>query len=119
MPLKRKGQMQKACTPKKDYSRNLSVRMTEEQYQRLRQYMKLARLNSTAYFCRLIREDEFKGRFPELNRAMHASVNMIYSNVLQISRHQRARVMDTEAIGKLVFLADRLCEEIYLLAGQK
>lgn len=50
---------------------------------------------------------------------MHAGVNMIYSNVLQISRHQRARVMDTEAVEKLVFLADKLCEEIYLLAGQK
>ena len=34
----------------RDYSRNLSVRMTEEQYQRLQQYMKLTRLNSTAYF---------------------------------------------------------------------
>ena len=93
--------------------------MTEEQYQRLRQYMKLSRLISTAYFCRLIREDEFKGRFPELNRAMHTGVNMIYSNVLQISRHQRARTMDAEAIGKLLFLTDKLCEEICLLAGQK
>ena len=119
MPLKRKTQQKKVCISRKDYSRNLSVRMTEEQYQRLRQYMKLTRLNSTAYFCRLIQEDKFKGRFPELNRAMHAGVNMIYSNALQISRHQRARAMDAEAISKLVFLTDKLCEEIYLLAGQK
>ena len=119
MPLKRKTQKQKTCLQKADYSRNLSVRMTEEQYQRLRQYMKLARLNSTAYFCRLIREEEFKGRFPELNHAMHAGVNMIYSNVLQISRYQRAKAMDAEAVGELLFLTNKLCEEISLLAGQK
>ena len=93
--------------------------MTEEQYRCLQQYMNLARLNSTAYFCRLIREDEFQGRFPELTRAMHASVNMIYSNVLQITRHQRIGEMDAEATRKLVFLTDKLCEEIYLLADQK
>lgn len=117
MPPKRKSQ--KASSPKKDYSRNLSVRMTEEQYQCLRQYMKLTRLNSTAYFCRLIQGNEFKGRFPKLNHAMHASINMIYSNVRQISRHQRAKEMDSEFVGKLTFLMDKLCEEIYLLSNQK
>jgi len=116
---KRKIQKQKARTPKKDYSKNLSVRMTEEQYQRLQQYMKLTRLKSTAYFCRLIRGNNFKGRSPELNRAMHTSVNKIYSNMRQISRHQRAKEMDAEAVGNLAFLMDKLCEEIYLLAGQK
>lgn len=110
---------QKACSPMRDYSRNLSVRMTEEQYRRLQQYMKLTRLKSTAYFCRLIRGDDFKGRSPGLNHAMHTSVNMIYSNVRQISRHQRAKEMDAEAVEKLTFLMDKLCEEIYLLAGQK
>ena len=50
---------------------------------------------------------------------MHASVNMIYSNVQQISRHQRAMGMDADAVAKLVFLMDKLCEEIYLLASQK
>ena len=54
-----------------------------------------------------------------MNHAMHASVNMIYSNVMQISRHQRAWNMDTEAVGKSAFLMDKLCEEIYLLANQK
>lgn len=103
----------------RDYSRNLSVRMTEEQYQRLQRYIKMTKLNSTAYFCRLIQGNEFKGRSPKLNRAMHASVNMICSNVNQISRHQRARNMDAESVGKLTFLADKLCEEVYLLSNQK
>lgn len=103
----------------RDYSRNLSVRMTEEQYQRLQRYMEMARLGSTAYFRRLIQENEFRGRSPKLNHALHASVNMIYSNVKQISRCQRAKDMNAEAIGKLAFLMDKLCEEVYLLSSQK
>lgn len=103
----------------RDYSRNLSVRMTEKQYQRLRQYMGLTRLNSTAYFCRLIQGNEFKGRSPKLNHALHASVNMIYSNVRQITRYRYAKDMDAEAVAKLDFLIDKICEEIYLLATQK
>ena len=103
----------------RDYSRNLSVRMTEKQYQRLRQYMGLTRLNSTAYFCRLIQGNEFKGRSPKLNHALHASVNMTNSNVKQITRHQRASGMDAEAVSKLLFLTDKLCEEVYLLSNQK
>ena len=103
----------------RDYSRNLSVRMTEEQYQRLQQYMKLTRMNSTAYFCRLIQGDDFRGRSPKLNHALHASVNMIYSNVRQITRYRYAKDRDAEAVAKLDFLIDKICEEIYLLATQK
>ena len=103
----------------RDYSRNLSVRMTEEQYQCLQQYMKLTRMNSTAYFCRLIQGDDFRGRSPKLNHALHASVNMIYSNVRQITRYRYAKDMDAEAVAKLDFLIDKICEEIYLLATQK
>ena len=103
----------------RDYSRNLSVRMTEKQYQRLQQYMGMTRLDSTAYFCRLIRGDGFRGRSPELNHALHASVNMIYSNVRQITRHRYAKDLDAETVAKLDFLMDKLCEEVYLLAAQK
>ena len=100
----------------RDYSKSLSVRMTEE---RLQRYMGMTRLNSTAYFRRLIQENEFKGRSPKLNHALHVSVNVIYSNVKQITRHQRARGMDAEAVSKLLFLTDKLCEEVYLLSNQK
>lgn len=103
----------------RDNSRNISVRMTEEQYQRLQKYMELTRLTRTAYFRRLIHGDIFRGYSPKLNRAMHASVNIIYSNVRQISRHRRAKDLDAETTKKLFFLADRLCEEIYLLSSQK
>ena len=58
-----------------------TVRMTEIQYQQLQRYMEMTRLGSTAYFCRLIQGNEFRGRSSKLNHALHASVNMIYSNV--------------------------------------
>lgn len=109
----------KARVSTRDYSRNLSVRMTEEQYQRLQRNMGMTRLHSTAYFCRLIQGKDFKGHSPKLNHALHASVNRIYSNVKQITHHQRARGMDAEAVSKLLFLTDKLCEEVYLLSSQK
>ncbi len=117
MPHNRK--IRKVRRPTRDYSKNLSVRMTEEQYQQLQRYMKLTRLTSTTYFRHLINGNTIRGHSPKLNRAMHTGVNKIYSNVLQISRHQRAREMDAEAVAKMVYLMDKLCEEIYLLANQK
>jgi hypothetical protein len=99
--------------------KNISVRMTENQYQRLQRYMKLTRLKSTTYFRRIILGESLKGRSPKLKRAMHTSVNRIYSNVQQITRHQSAKDIDAETTQKLVYLMDRLCEEIYLLANQK
>lgn len=77
--------------------------MTEEQYQRLQRYMGMTRLHCTAYFCRLIQGKDLKGHSPKLNHALHTSVNRIYSNVKQITRHQRARGMDAEAVSKLLF----------------
>lgn len=103
----------------RDNSRNLSVRMTEEQYQQLQRYMGVAKLNSTAYFRRLIQGNDFKGHSPKLNHALHTSVNRIYSNVNQICRHHQAKDIDAEAVGKLAFLMDKLCEEVYLLSSQK
>lgn len=117
MPHNRKSR--KIRQPMRDNSRNLSVRMIERQYRRLQRYMGMTRLSSTAYFRRLIQGNDFKGHSPKLNRALHASVNMIYSNVKQITRHQRAGELDADAVAKIRFLADKLCEEIYLLVGQK
>lgn len=85
----------------RDNSRNISIRMTEDQYQRLQRYTELTRLTSTTYFRRLIHGDTLKGYSPKLNRAMHASVNMIYSNVRQISRHQRAKKIDAETTERI------------------
>lgn len=117
--MRHNRKMRKVRVSTRDYSRNLSVRMKEEQYQRLQRYMGTTRLCSTAYFCRLIREDNFKGHLPKLNHALHTSFNMIYSNVRQITRHQQAKVLDVDAVAKLAFLMDKFCGEVYLLANQK
>ncbi len=103
----------------RDNSRNIAVHMTEGQHQQLRKYMALTRLNSTTYFRHLIHGNTIKANSRELKRALHASLNKIHSNIRQIARHRRTRELDVEAAAQMVFLADKLCEEVYLLAAQK
>lgn len=105
--------------PMRDNSRNISVRMTEEQYQRLQRYKNLIHIRSTTYFRHLIYKNRLKGRSNELHHAMHASLNKIYSNIQQIVRHQRATELDADAVTQMRFLMDELCEEIYQLSSQK
>lgn len=105
--------------PMRDNSRNLSVRMTEMEYQQLQRYLKLTRLSSTTYFRHLIHGDGVKARSGELDHALHASLSKIYSNVHQIIRRRRAGELDGVSTAKARYLLDKLCEEIYLLAGQK
>lgn len=103
--------------PMRDNSRNLSVRMTEMEYQQLQRYLNLTRLSSTTYLRHLIHGDGVKARSRELNHALHASLGKIHSNVHQIIRYQGAE--ELEAAARARYLMDRLCEEVYLLAGQK
>lgn len=117
MRLKRKTR--KVRGPMRDNSRSLSVRMTEGQHQRLITYLNLTRLNSTTYFRNLIHGNCLRGRSKELNYAMHASVNKIHSNVQQILRHQKAGELDSRAVSQMRFLADKLCEEAYLLSRRE
>lgn len=105
--------------PMRDNSRNLSVRMTEMEYQQLQRYLKLTRFSSTTYLRHLIHGDGVKARPGELNRALHASLGKIHSNVHQIIRCRRTEELDAEATARARYLMDRLCEEVYLLAGQK
>lgn len=104
--------------PMRDNSRNLSVRMTEMEYQQLQRYLKLTRLFPTTYLRHLIHGDGVKARPGELDHALHASLGKIYSNVHQIIR-RRAGESDGVSTAKVRYLLDKLCEEIYLLAGQK
>ena len=105
--------------PERDNSRNIAVHMTEEQYQRLQRYMRMTRTGSTVYFRKLIQGDRMIGHVPELDRSMHSGVNRIHSNVQQIAQCEWARMMDDEAVRQMVFLADKLCEEVYLLSCQE
>ncbi len=95
------------------------IHMTEGQYRQLRKYMALARLNSTTHFRHLIRGNTIRAHSRELKRSLHASLNKIHSNIRQIARHQRTGVLDAEAAARIVFPADKLCEEMYLPAAQK
>lgn len=117
MRLKRKTHNVRG--PMRDNSRNPSIRMIEDQYQRLRRYLDLIHLNSTTYFRNLIHGNRLKGRTKELNHAMHASTNKIHSNVQQILRHQKSVKLDGRAVSQMRFLADKLCEETYLLSRRE
>ena len=99
----------------RDNSCSLSVRMTEEQYQRLYRYLAITRLPVTTYFRKLIKETTIHARMPD----PHPAVNHIYSNIRQIARCPRARELAPEQIAQLEFLADKLCEEYFLLSTQQ
>lgn len=103
----------------RDNSRNLSVRMTEEQYQQLCQYLALTGLPVTTYFRKLIRGERVRVRLSRFGLNPHPSVNHICSNVRQIVRNPRARAFAPEAVRRLEFLADLLCEESDCLIRQK
>ena len=49
----------------------------------------------------------------------HPAVNHIYSNIRQIARCPRVRELAPGQITQLEFLADKLCEECFLLSTQQ
>ena len=102
----------------RDNSRNIAVHMTEEQFQRLEHCRKMTRHGVTLYFRKLICGDRLLAHSTELSRVMYKGVNMIHSNVRQIARCPQAKAMDKKSVKKLLFLADKLCEETYLLSCQ-
>ena len=105
--------------PMRDNSRNLSVRMTEEQYRQLCRYLALTGLPVTTYFRKLIRGEHVRARLSRFGLNPHPGVNHICSNVRQISRNPRARALEPEAVRQLEFLADLLCRESDRLTRQK
>ena len=98
--------------PMRDNSRNLSVRMTEEQYQRLCRYLALTGLPVTTYFRKLIQRERVRARLSRFGLNPHPGVNHIYSN-------SRARELYPEAVRQLEFLTDLLCEESDHLTQQE
>ena len=102
-----------------DNSRSLSVRMTEEQYQRLRRYLALTGLPVTTYFRKLIHGGPLRARMSQFGLDPHPGVNPICSNVRQIARCPRAGTVAPEQVKALEFLAELLCEESYRLCSQQ
>lgn len=105
--------------PMRDNSRNLSVRMTEEQYQRLCRYLALTGLPVTTYFRKLILGERVRVRLSRFGLNPHPGVNHICSNARQIVRNPRARALAPEAVRQMAFLADLLCGESDCLIRQK
>ena len=103
----------------RDNSCSLSVRMTEEQYQRLCRYLAVTGLPVTTYFRKLIKEFPIHTRMSRQMLDPHPAVNHIYSNIRQITCCPRARALAPEQIAQLKFLADKLCEECFLLSTQQ
>lgn len=94
----------------RDNSKSISVRMTEEQFQRLESYRNLTRLPVTTYFRKLIAGSEIYERPGKEISQLHAESNMIYSNIRQILRTPRAKALDQETAGKIGFLLEKVVE---------
>lgn len=103
----------------RDNSRNISIRMTEEQHQRLCRYLTLTGLLVTTYFRKLIWGKPIRVRLSRFGLNPHSGVNRICSNIRQIVRCPRAKRLAPEAVGQLEFLAGLLCEEAYRLGCQE
>ena len=114
--MRRNGNPPAKRGPMRDNSQNIAVHMTEEQYQRLQNYMRLTRHGITLYFRKLIHGDKMMGNRTGIKRDMFAGVNMIDSNVRQIIRNPYARELNPDAVEKLEYLSRKLCEEVYCLS---
>ena len=60
--MRRKQQKIRPRGKMRDNSKSISVRMTEEQFQRLTRYLELTRLPVTTYFHKLIAEKQQPGK---------------------------------------------------------
>ena len=111
-PRKKRGSM-------RNNSRNLAMRMTEEQYQQLQRFMALTHLPVTTYFRHLITGFRITANSIPLERKLYAESNMIYSNVRQIARNPRARELGGEQIKQMLFLERKLSEQLYLILSKQ
>ena len=111
--------MHKPRGPMRDNSKSISVRMTEEQYQRLLQYLPLTLLDISRYFRRLIAEEPLVCRPPKEEMNPRPTSNKIYSNIMQITRNPRARELDEACVKKLEYLEKCRLEQMFLLMNLK
>ena len=97
----------------RDNSKNISVRMTEEQFQRLERYRELARLPVATYFRKLIAESEIMERPSRIRFRLYEEVNKIDSNIRQILRNPRSEELDREATDGIRLLLEHILEQAY------
>ena len=101
-----------------EYGKTLSVRMTDEQYERFRRYQKLTAFDKRLYFHHLIWDERITSR-PQRGFDPFTGFNMICSNVRQIVRHERANQLDRQCVAELKYLCDALSEQIFQLSCQE
>ena len=97
----------------RDNSKSISVRMTEEQFQRLTRYLELTRLPVTTYFRKLIAKNRSREKPNPVNRRLYAETNIICSNLQQIMRNPDAVKLDRDAVKQIQFLRERMLDQIF------
>ena len=111
-PRKKRG-------PMKDISRNLAVRMTDEQYEMLKRYMDFTSLPVTVYFHHLITGYQIKARSLDFARPIYYEDNKIYQNLMQLQRNPRANQIGAEQLQMASFLWKKISHETYLLTSME
>ena len=99
----------------KDISRNLAVRMTDEQYELLQRYMALTNHKVTVYFHHLITGYQIKARSLDFARPIYYEDNKIYQNLMQLKRNPRANQIGSAQLQRALFLWKKIGQETYLL----
>ena len=111
--MRRKQQKIRPRGKMRDNSKSISVRMTEEQFQRLTRYLELTRLPVTTYFRKLIAKNRSREKPNPVNRRLYAEVNIICSNLQQILRNPAAVELDRDAVRQIRFLRERMLDQIF------
>lgn len=111
-PRKKRG-------PMKDISRNLAVRMTDEQYELLKRHMALTNLPVTVYFHHLITGFQITARSLDVARPIYYEDNKIYQNLMQLQRNPRANQIGSEQLQTASFLWKKISHETYLLTSMQ
>ena len=111
--MRRKQQKIRPRGKMRDNSKSISVRMTEEQFQRLTRYLELTRLPVTTYFHKLIAENSSQEKPNPANRRLYAETNIICSNLQQIMRNPDAVKLDRDAVKQIQFLRERMLDQIF------
>ena len=111
--MRRKQQKIRPRGKMRDNSKSISVRMTEEQFQRLTRYLELTRLPVTTYFRKLIAKNRSREKPNPVNRKLYAENNMICSNLQQILRNPDAVKLDRDAVRQIRFLQERMLDQVF------
>ena len=111
--MRRKQQKIRPRGKMRDNSKSISVRMTEEQFQRLTRYLELTRLPVTTYFRKLITKNSIREKSNPLNRRLYAETSMICSNLQQIMRNPDAVKLDRDAVRQIRFLRERMLDQVF------